>query len=141
MNDTITPALNWPRFSAIRELLRLWLQLREIEEPLTSPDGLRETLRVVARLAELVGIDAAIVDRILAVLGDEAAIEVILALLQYALGLIDASSQPDGELRLVMLETDQSVQIAPQALIDWLPFVMTLIDLLREIRGNIGAVA
>ena len=126
--------VSWQRLAPLRELLRLWLQLREIDEPLTTLEGLRQTLRLIARLAELVGVDGALVERLLAAVDDDTVLRIVLAIVQYATGLIEARGAEQGSLRMTLLEDGHEVRVEPQSLIEWLPLVLGLLNLLRQLR-------
>jgi len=135
MSQTSFRELSWPRLAPLRELLQLWLSLRDISEPLTSPEGLRKTLELIARLGELVGLDESIINRISTLLDNPAALNVVLAIVQYVLGVVGGRSQ-QGDLRVTLLESREEVVVDSQSLVEWLPLVISLLNLLREIRRS-----
>lgn len=133
MNEqAITTAGLLDRIGKIREILGLIGQLRGIREPLTDADGLRQSLDVLGRLAERIGIDADWIERITSILLDEDLFNVILAIVRLLAGFV-ASEQAENTVVVAMADgTDAVVEV--QAFVDWLPLIVQILDLLREIR-------
>jgi hypothetical protein len=116
------------RFALLRDLLALLAAVRAIERPLSSPDGFREVLVLVIRLVEKLGLDPSWTDRLRKVLDDDRLFNVVWAIAQYVLGLVDL----DDDTAAVNASSDAPVLDA-QALVDWLPLVLEIIRLLREL--------
>jgi hypothetical protein len=121
--------------SKLRELLDLLAALRDIREPLTTPEGLRASLELFLRLAEFAGVDHAWTDRIRKVLDDPRAFDVVLAIVRYLHGLIATEQimQVIAEHNAASAETS-STDVAAQDFIDWLPLILEIIALLRDLR-------
>jgi hypothetical protein len=121
--------------SKLRELLDLLAALREIREPLTSPAGLRASLELLLRLAEFVGIDPAWTDRIRRVLDDERAFDIVLAIVRYLHGLMTTEEVIQSIAQYnTAAEAPSRGEIAAQDFLDWLPLILEIIALLRELR-------
>jgi hypothetical protein len=128
------PAALFPgRFASLRQLFELVSQIGRLSEPITSAAGLRKAIEIVVSLGRLVGIDAALVDRLQAALDNEAVFGVVLALVRLAAQAATVSNDDRG-LRISSADVD--VVLTGQAIADWLPIVLELIELLRALRGR-----
>ena len=78
----------------LRELLDILPALRDIRDPLASPEGLRASLELFLRLAEFAGVDRAWTDRIGSNLDDPRTFDVILAIVRYIDGLFATAPTP-----------------------------------------------
>lgn len=119
----------------LRELAGIVRAIRGLVEPITSPEGLRKAIDLVVRLARLLGVDASLLDRLQSILDDESLLRMVLAILQYVSG-IAGGAEERGALRVALADTRQVVRVEAAALVDWLPLVIALLNLLREIRGE-----
>jgi len=122
------------RLGTLRDLLALLAALRDLREPVTSPAGLRQSIALLLRLAELVGVEPAWIERLRKILDDPGAFNIVLAVVQYALGL--AAREAAGTVRLAGCESDEGVEVTAEALAEWLPPVIQIVGLLRQIRGE-----
>ena len=122
------------RLTTLRDLLALLAALRDLREPVTSPAGLRQSISLLLRLAELVGIEPAWIERLRTILDDPGAFNIVLAVVQYALGL--AAREAAGVVRLAGCESDEGIEVTAEALAEWLPPVIQIVGLLRQIRGE-----
>ncbi len=120
------------RFKKIRELLDILSALRDLTEPLTTAQGLRQTIELLARVARLVGVDPAWIERLLSILDDQATFRVVLAIVNFVLNSI-ARKAEGGAVRIALAE-DDDVHLTAHAFTDWLPLVMQIINLLRQLR-------
>lgn len=126
----------------LRELLDVIEEIRKVPDPLTSLDGLKRTLELVLRLAELAGVEKSWLDRLRKILADEAILRVVLAVTQYALGLVGFDS--DGPtLRATVLIREgadgasrEEIVVDAEGFIEWLPLVLQLIRLVLKLRGE-----
>ena len=114
--------------SKLRELLDLLAALRDIREPLTSPEGLRASLELLLRLAEFAGVDHAWTDRIRKILDDPRAFDIVLAIVRYLHGLLET------EQVVQAIAERNATDVAAQDFLDWLPLILEIIALLRELR-------
>jgi hypothetical protein len=128
--------------SKLRELLDLLASLRNIREPLTSPEGLRASLELLLRLAEFAGVDRAWTDRVRTILDDPRAFDVVLAIVRYLHGLVSG----ENIIRLIAEEDAATIErlaaeseVAAQDFLDWLPLILEIIALLRELRRTVPA--
>ncbi|MGE0610278.1 MAG: hypothetical protein AB7O62_24525 [Pirellulales bacterium] len=124
--------VEFPRWNKIRELLALLAGLREIRDPLVSEPGLRQSLELLLRLAEMVGVDPAWTARLRRILAEPGIFAIVLAIVQYALGT-PAERTTDDTIR--MAAANGAVELHAADFADWLPLVIQLIHLLRELRG------
>jgi len=114
-----------PGLASARKLLDILNRLRGITAPIDSPSGLRAALTVLLELLSLVGVEAAFVAKLQKVLDDAAVFNVVLALFQYAYGhLAQERESGDGGVRI------NATTVNVEALADWLPFVLQLMNLL-----------
>ena len=121
--------------SKLRDLLSLLADLRNITAPITTADGLRQTLTLILHLADTLGIDPAWSNRLAAILSDQGVFNVVLALLRYLTGV--ASAEQVSDALHVQSAANESTAIVDEAsFVAWLPVVLQLISLLRQIRGN-----
>ena len=111
-----------------RELIDLLAALRDIREPLTSPEGLRASLELLLRLAEFAGVDHAWTDRIRKILDDPRAFDIVLAIVRYLHGLLET------EQVVQAIAERNATDVAAQDFLDWLPLILEIIALLRELR-------
>jgi|GEM_PF-3375451 len=136
MNEAIALAqVPLGSLSKVRDLLSLIAALRDISAPLTTAEGLRQSLAVVLRLADMLGIDPAWSNRLAAILRDEGVFNVVLAIIQYLTG-VAGKQQADNTLRVRIESSAREVIVDEASFATWLPLVIQLISLLRQIRGN-----
>jgi hypothetical protein len=152
-----------PLNTKFRELLDLLAALRDIREPLTTPEGLRASLELLLRLAEFTGVDRSWTDRVRTILDDPRAFDIVLAIVRYLQGLIATeeimqilggdvgqtfpSANPEdvgqtfpsanpGDVGQTFLSANPAKPEPPHAqdFLDWLPLILEIIALLRELR-------
>jgi hypothetical protein len=119
----------------LRELLSLLAELREIRDPLTSAEGRRASLELLLRLAEFSGVNRAWTDRVRTILDDQRSFDVVLAIVRYLHGLI-ATEQVMQILAQhnTASSATTATDIHAQDFVDWLPLILEIIALLRELR-------
>ncbi len=131
---TLSPAALFPgRFGALRQLLELLSQLGRLDEPITTPVGLRQAIQFAIAVGRLAGLDAGWLERLQAALDNEAVFGVVLALVRLAAQAASASND-DAGLRISTADAD--IVLTGQAIADWLPIVLELVELLRLLRGR-----
>lgn len=118
----------------LRDVLELIGRIREIDEPITSPEGLRQALEFILNFAELLGVSAEITDRLRRVLADENVFRIVLAIVRLLLGAAGAEAQ-DNKIR-AFWDDGSEVLIDSNDFLDWLPIIIQIIDLLRMIIGG-----
>ncbi len=118
------------RLGRLRDLLDLLADIQQMREPLTTPGGLRQALELLARLAELIGIDLQWIERVQAVLADERVFNIVLAVMQYVL----FSLWEDAEATVFDF-SGESCGIDAQSFSEWLPLVLELLAFWRFLRG------
>ena len=121
--------------SKIRDLLSLIGAIRDITSPLTSAEGLRQTLNVLLRLADALGVDPAWSNKLATILRDEGVFNVVLAIIQYLMG-VAGKEGADNALRVRVAASGQEVIVEESSFATWLPLVIQLISLVRQIRGH-----
>jgi hypothetical protein len=67
----INPGTLFSRFAQLRELLAIAAEMRELREPLGSPEQFQKLVGVAVRIGLLFGLDAAQLERWRAMLSDE----------------------------------------------------------------------
>jgi hypothetical protein len=121
--------------SKLRDLLSLLGDIRNITDPLTTADGLKRALTLILQLADTLGLDPGWTDRLTAILGDQGVFNVVLAIIQYLTGIAGAE-RSDNTIHVQLSASDQEVIVDEASFVAWLPLVIQLISLLRQIRGN-----
>jgi hypothetical protein len=144
MNTTLAGQIqlagNWlpgSRFAKIREFIDLIAAIRGLTDPISTAAGLRTAIELVVRFAELIGIDPGWTNRLREALDDEGIFRVVLAVVQYALGLMDGQLDGDGDGTTVVLASEEGTcVVTTQSFLSWLPIVLQLIQLIRGLRGE-----
>jgi hypothetical protein len=121
------------RFGSVRQLLELLAQLGRLDQPITTPGGLRQAIQFAVAVGRLVGLDAGWLERLQTALDNEAVFGVVLALVRLAAQAATASND-DAGLRISAADAD--VVLTGQAIADWLPIVLELVELIRLLRGR-----
>ncbi|MEX2139856.1 MAG: hypothetical protein WD894_11380 [Pirellulales bacterium] len=117
----------------LRDVLELVGRIRQVQEPITSPDGLRQTIELVLHFAELLGVSGELTDRLRQILADENVFQIVLSIVRFLLGM-SGGETAEGKLR-ASFDVRNAVRIEPQDLLSWLPIVVQIINLIRIIRG------
>ena len=116
----------------LRDLLALLAAVRQLRDPLTTAPGLRAALELLARLAELVGIEPAWIERVRLVLENEHVFNVVLAIVRYVSSLID----DDPDTNDFELAAAEGYLFDAKSFSQWLPLVLELLILWRRLRGS-----
>jgi hypothetical protein len=114
----------------LRDLLDLLTAVHQLREPLTTEPGLRAALELLAALAEMLGIGSEWIDRVEMALENQHVFEIVLAIVRYVSSLIDDAAI--DELQFVVAE---ECLFDAQSFSQWLPLVLELLSLWRELRG------
>ncbi len=130
-----TVAFSLSRFGKIRDILSLIGDIRAITEPISSAEGLRQSIELLIHLASLVGIDSRWTDRLRSILDNDAVFDIVLAIVRYVSGIASHETDNDG-VRVMLADDGHEVVVDAQSFVDWLPIVIQIISLLRQIRGN-----
>lgn len=135
MSETLSNSrFTWPRWLNLRSLLDALAALGALAQPLTTAEGLRAALTHLLELARLLGIDPAWIDRLEQVLASDDLLHLVLALIGYITGTAGHDATDDA-LRVHVPAENRDVHIGPEQLQVWLPWVVHLVGLLRQIRG------
>lgn len=127
------PSATFPRWGKIRDVLAVLAAIRDIREPLGSAEGLRQSLALLIQLAEVVGVEPAWTGKLRSILEEPGVFAIVLALVQYVLGTAPKAASDDC-IRMGAADGDVTLHAADFA--QWLPLVVQLIQLLRQIRGS-----
>ena len=131
------PVVAADRLQAIARLAQLFKLLRGINGPLTSPENLRQLLHTLGEIGKLIGLDAEWLERLEQIVTDERVFQIVLAIVRALAGwsgtITPGASSNDHQLRVAI--ASQQLAVDAQSFIDWLPIVVTLIQLLRDLRG------
>ena len=122
--------------SKLRDLLSLLADIRAVTAPLTSAEGLKQTLTLVLHLADTLGVDPAWSHRLAAILDDQGVFNIVLAIIQYLSGVAGAE-HADNTIRVHLTASEPAVIVDEASFLAWLPLVIQLLSLLRQIRGNV----
>ncbi len=139
----------WLRFGKLSEMLELLSALRGIEQPLTAPEGLRQSLELLLRLAQFAGVDPRWTARLRMLLDDRELFELALAIVRYLARVMDSyvgSAVTPGDKPDTPSPAQPSIAAAAanppappvtvdgQSFVDWLPIVLQILSLLRQLR-------
>jgi lantibiotic modifying enzyme len=134
MNATLsvrTLPLNW--FARIRELLELVDAIRQITHPITTAEGLRQSIDLLVRLAQLAGVDPRWIKRLEQIRDDEAVMRIVLAIARYVFERVVHRSEEEAVF-VSLGDGDDEVAVTTKDFLEWLPVIIQIISLLREIR-------
>jgi hypothetical protein len=120
------------QFAKVGELLDLVGDFRDLQGELDSPEGFRRAAELTLRLAELLGVDGAWIERLRALLAEESTFRLALALVQFVLHRAGRKAEA-GAIRVSLAERDE-VHLTAHAFLDWLPLVMEIVNLVRRIQ-------
>src|SRR3954447_13359426 len=87
----------------LRDWLALISAVRNFDQPIDSPEGLKQAIAIVAQLGETLGLDADWIEQFIAALENPAVFEIALAVDRYLLTLF--TKQPEPTVR-VFTETN-----------------------------------
>jgi hypothetical protein len=119
-------------FAKLRQALQLLADIESLPQPITSADGLRQAIDDLAQLATLLGIDSTWSDRLTTILSDQTVFDLVLAVVQALFASpMPPSPAPNPAPTAVLTTVD------PQLLAQWLPLVVQIISLIRQIRGGL----
>jgi hypothetical protein len=127
--------LKLQQLGLMRDALELIGQIRNVQDPITSPGGLRQSIELVLRFAELLGVSGELTDRLRQILADENVFQIVLGIVRFLLGALDDDTA-GRELR-ASFDVGSTVVVEAQALLSWLPIVVQIIHLIRMIRGGL----
>jgi hypothetical protein len=119
----------------MRDVLELIARIRQIQAPITSPDGLRQTIELILHCAELLGVSGELTDRLRQMLADENVFQIVLSIMRFLLGM--ASGETADSKPRASFDVGNTIRIEPQDLLSWLPIVVEIINLIRIIRGGL----
>lgn len=119
----------WERLGRLRDVLELLAAVRELDAPLDSPEQFRKLVGLVVRLGGLFGLDDAWLRRWELLLTDDDLVQVVLAIAHYVLNRVSPASEQSSGASFVAHSIDR------QSYVDWLPLVVELLRIVRQIRG------
>jgi hypothetical protein len=126
--------LKLQQLGQMHDVLELIGRIRQVQEPITSPDGLRQTIELVLHFAELFGVSGELTDRLRQMLSDDNVFQIVLGIVRFLLGM-GGEETAEGKLR-ASFDVGNTRRIEPQDLLSWLPIVVQIINLIRLIRGD-----
>lgn len=127
-------SLDVTNLGTLSELLDLLAKLSKLSAPLNTPDGLRGAIDLLLRLGSLVGLDSDWLDWLRGILEDQAVFNLVLAVLNYALSVIEppqAGSMSDLSHNSGTKLTTQAIPIAV-----WLSLFAEIAQLLQKLRAK-----
>lgn len=136
MMDSTISVRQIQELGRLRDLLRLLSELRALRDPLTSPEGLRQAIELVLRLATTFGLDQSLADSLRTIISDERIFQLVLAVIRYVAGVLQLEGEmADGRLRFNSLDSAQATEVEMRSFLEWLPIVIQLLELIRGFRG------
>lgn len=136
MTEPLRPdQLKFQQLGVLRDVLELIGRVRQIQEPITSPDGLRQMIELLLHFAELLGVSGELTDRLSQILADENVFQIVLGIVRFLLGAAGVETE-EGKLCASYADGSTTV-IEPQDFLSWLPIVVQIINLIRIIRGGL----
>jgi hypothetical protein len=126
---TVSPA----SLAKLRDWLDLLAALGDFNQPINSPEGLRQAIAVLLRLGETVGLDPVWLARFGAVLEDPAVFDIVLAVEKYLLRLITAAPRPTPTTGT---QPGENITIQSLSLNDWLSLIAEVLQLLGRLRAT-----
>jgi len=134
MSATIPlPGLAADRLQRIARLNQLLRLLRGLTGPLADPENLRSTLYLLLEIGRLVGLEPEWLERLERIVGDDRVFAIVLAIVRAVSGWTSAL-EAKGQLSVRSAAAGETV--AAQGFFDWLPIVVEIIHLLRQLRGQ-----
>jgi hypothetical protein len=95
---------------------------------------LQQAIALLVRLAEVLGIDDAWTERLRQIVVEPPLFNLVLAIVQY---LADLAGWDESQQSICVLSADgQQVLVDARGLLEWLPIVLEILRLLKEIRGG-----
>lgn len=119
----------WERLGRLRDVLELLAAVRELDAPLDTPEQFRKLVSLVVRLGALFGLDDAWLRRWELLLTDDDLVQVVLAIAHYVLNRVSSEAERKTGESLTAQAIDR------QSYVDWLPLVVELLRIVRQIRG------
>jgi hypothetical protein len=127
------PILHSQSLDKIRDLLRIIADLRGIGD-ITTPDGLRRAIEFVLELADLIGLDEKLVERLRTILADQNVFQIVLSIVRFLAGFVDVVGEPaDGRFHLSSVDGQTQSDMSIRGFLEWLPIVLQILDLLRRL--------
>lgn len=111
----------------LRELLELLAALRDLQGPITTPEGLRGALAVLEQLAALLGADDDWLAWLRRFSQDDALLRIAAAVVEYLWSRRAAEAAGASWA---------AQDVDALALQDWLPLLIELLELLRALQGS-----
>jgi hypothetical protein len=120
-------------FGQLRDWLELLAAIRNFNQPIDSPEGLRQAIAIVVQLGEALNLDPAWLAKFRAALENPAVFDIVLAVERYVLRLIAATSQTAPQFG-----GESIIDIRAQALglHEWLTLLVEVLQLLGRLRGS-----
>jgi hypothetical protein len=116
----------------LQSLLALLKKLQQLAEPLATADGLRQAIQMLVELGTAAGLNSAWISRLQSLLTDSSAFNTVLSIIAY----IESFSSPATTMAGDVKAANADLAIDAQALADWLPLVIQILQLIQSIRGN-----
>jgi hypothetical protein len=126
--------LKLQQLGQMHDVLELIGRIRQVQEPITARDGLRQTIELILNFAELLGASGELTDRLRQILADENVFHIVLAIVRFVLGAV--SDETDDSTPRAAFDAPRRTVIEPQDFLSWLPIVVQIIKLIRLIRGG-----
>ncbi len=122
------------RFNRIRHTLTVISALRRVRQPFTTAQGLKQSLELLLQLGRTTGLDRTGLAPLQRMVEDEEAFQVVWAIVQYLGGLVCQEHGTAETLTLTARDGSQT-SVPTAAFFRWLPLVVQVMSLLRQIRA------
>jgi hypothetical protein len=127
--------LNFAHLSKISDLLELLHLIRRIQKPIASPEGLRQAIELLLRIAELLGVSSDMIERFRQILTDDNLFQIVLAIVRLLSGM--ATVETRNGMLVAYLMDDRELAIEAADFLGWLRIVIEIVNLLRIILGEV----
>jgi hypothetical protein len=115
----------------LQSLLALLKKLQQLAEPLATADGLRQAIQLLVQVGTAAGLNSAWISQLESLLSNASAFNTVLSIITY---LESLSSTASASADATVANTELAIDA--QALADWLPLVIQILQLIESVRGG-----
>ncbi len=135
--STLESSLSLPDLATLAELLELLAKLCDLNQPLTTPDGLRNAIELALQLGAAAGIDATWLAWLRENVEQPPVFDIVLAVVAFLSSIVEPSST-NSAIHAWRNAPRTSATAAPPSisLSQWLLLIGSLVSLLQKILGQ-----
>ncbi|HEX3997144.1 MAG TPA: hypothetical protein VHX65_01170 [Pirellulales bacterium] len=131
---SIPPSL--PGIANLPGLLALLQKLQQLAAPLATADGLRQAIELLVQFGAAAGLNPAWLARLESLLSNTSGFNTVLSIIAYLESLGGSSSSSGRPVGASASPATAELAIDAQSLVDWLPIVIQILQLIQSIRGG-----